>query len=97
MAGTETQRVPARAEVPAEYTWDLTTVYATDTAWGEGVAWIEATLPQIAALQGTLGQGASSLVRALRLRDVQPYSVSTSNIQEIGALHTMVGRRRHRL
>jgi oligoendopeptidase F len=69
MVGTETQRVPARAEVPAEYTWDLTTVYATDAAWGEVVAWIEAQLPQIAALQGTLGQGASSLVRALRLRD----------------------------
>src|SRR5437763_7089159 len=65
----ETQRVPDRDEVPVEHTWDLTTVYATDAAWGEDVAWIETKLPEIAALQGTLAQGAPSLVQALRLRD----------------------------
>lgn len=66
---TETTTVPRRSEAPVEHTWDLTTVYATDQAWAQDIARVEALLPSLAALEGTLGQGAGELLRALQMRD----------------------------
>ncbi len=65
----ETQKVPHRSEIPVEHTWDLTTIYATDQAWEQAIARLEAMLPEITALEGKIGQGAASLLRALTLRD----------------------------
>lgn len=65
----ETQKVPRRDEVPAEYTWDLTTIYANDEAWEQAITAIEARVPEIAALQGSVGQSAATLLRALQLQD----------------------------
>ena len=66
---TEAQKVPRRDEVPVEHTWDLGTVYADQEAWERDVARMESMLPEVAALQGTIAQGAGALLRALRLRD----------------------------
>ena len=66
---TDAQRVPLREEIPAEYTWDLSPVYANDAAWEAHIAQLEAQLPAAAALQGTLGQGAAALLSALQTRD----------------------------
>jgi oligoendopeptidase F len=66
---TEAQKVPRRDEIPAEYTWDLTTVYADDAAWEQDIAALEAQLPEIAALQGRVSADAAALLGALRLRD----------------------------
>src|SRR5688572_3906045 len=52
-----------------EYTWDLSTVYADDEAWEEDIGRLEGMLPQVAATEGTIGQGAQALLRALKLRD----------------------------
>jgi len=65
----EAQKVPQRAEIPVEYTWDLATVYPNTDAWDQDVARLESMLPDVTALQGTLGQGASVLLQALTLRD----------------------------
>ena len=62
-------KVPHRTEVPVEFTWDLTTVYADDAAWQQAVAALEARLPEIAAAEGTIAHGADSLLRALKLGD----------------------------
>src|SRR5690349_19258687 len=62
-------KVPLRAEVPVEHTWDLTTVYADDGAWQKEVAALEARLPEIAALEGSIAKGASALLQALKMRD----------------------------
>src|SRR5215211_4392790 len=48
---------------------DLAIVYANTDAWDQDVAQLESKLPNITALQGTLGQGASVLLQALTLRD----------------------------
>src|SRR5262249_39132339 len=66
---TEAQKVPRRDEVPVEYTWDLTKIYADTQAWERDLARLEGMLPEVAALQGTIGAGADGLLRALNLRD----------------------------
>ena len=58
-----------RSELPTEYTWDLSVVYANVDAWDQDVARIEGLLPELTALQGALAQGAAKLLRALNLRD----------------------------
>lgn len=65
----ETREIPGRGEAPVPYTWDLTSVYATDEEWEQDVTRLEALDPEIAALQGTLSQGAAALLRVLRLND----------------------------
>jgi oligoendopeptidase F len=44
-------------------------MYTDDTAWEREVAQLEALIPEIAALQGTVGAGAAALLRILKLRD----------------------------
>ena len=66
---TEAQKVPRRDEVPVKDTWDLTKIYADTAAWEQDVARLEGLLPEVAALQGTIGQGADKLLQALTLRD----------------------------
>ena len=38
---------PDRADVPAEYKWDLSSMYASNKAWMADVAKFEAMLPRI--------------------------------------------------
>src|SRR5262245_7951209 len=65
----EAQKVPQRAEVPVEHTWDLAIVYANADVWDQDVALLESMLPNITALEGTLSKGALALLQALTLRD----------------------------
>jgi len=67
---TVTQQVPTRAEAPAPYTWDLTIMYADDAAWEADIARLDATTQELVTLAGSVGESATSLLRALRLRDV---------------------------
>jgi oligoendopeptidase F len=66
---TESQQVRRREEIPIEYTWDLSTVYADDAAWEADITSLEAKLPQAAALQGTITD-AEGLLETLQIRDV---------------------------
>jgi oligoendopeptidase F len=66
---TDAQKVPRREEIPAEYTWDLTTVYADDGAWERDIAALEQRLPEVTAMQGGVAQSADSLLKTLKLRD----------------------------
>ncbi|MDZ4720855.1 MAG: oligoendopeptidase F [Roseiflexaceae bacterium] len=65
----EAQRVLRRDEIPVEYTWDLSTIYADDADWEEDLVRLEADLPSAAALEGAVGASAQSLLRVLRTRD----------------------------
>lgn len=66
---TETTTVPRRSDVPAEYTWDLSLVYGSPEAWERDSAALDEMLPEVAALQGKVGQSAGTLLRTLQLRD----------------------------
>lgn len=66
---TATQKVPTRAEAPVEFTWDLSVVFPDVAAWEQELAAVEEQANQLAALQGSLGQGPEHLARVLALRD----------------------------
>lgn len=65
----DTQKVPTRSEVPVEDTWDLGLIFPDAASWEAELTALEARAREVAALQGTLGQGAAQLLHALQLRD----------------------------
>lgn len=62
-------KLPKREEIPLQYRWDLERIYATDEAWEQDFARVQALLPQLEAYQGTLGQSVAQLLGCLKLRD----------------------------
>ncbi|GAC1444838.1 MAG: oligoendopeptidase F [Chloroflexota bacterium] len=58
-----------RSEIPVEYTWDLTLMFADDAAWERAVNELESTRSEITTLVGTVARDAHSLVHALGVRD----------------------------
>jgi oligoendopeptidase F len=64
-----TSAVPKRHEIPVEYTWNLESFYANDEQWEADFKRLEAMLPQLAQLAGTIGQDAESMLDAFQQRD----------------------------
>jgi oligoendopeptidase F len=64
-----TSAVPKRHELPLEYTWNLESFYADDTQWEQDFKRLEALLPDLAQLAGTIGQDAESMLDAFQQRD----------------------------
>jgi oligoendopeptidase F len=62
------KELPKRSEVPPEYTWDLTPIYADDAAWESAMQALAARLPEIAHFQGRLGEGPAVLAEWLVLQ-----------------------------
>ncbi|RMF92405.1 MAG: oligoendopeptidase F [Nitrospinota bacterium] len=56
-----THAVPARSEIPPEYTWDLRSVFPSDQAWEAEIQQVEAQLPLLSRFRGHLGDGPSTL------------------------------------
>lgn len=54
-----------RNELDAKYTWDFSDIYASDEAWEAAYAEADASVPQIAAIQGTLGKSVESMKAGL--------------------------------
>ncbi|MEI7770534.1 MAG: oligoendopeptidase F [Chloroflexales bacterium] len=65
----DTHKVPARADVALEHTWDLGLAFADADAWDSELGALEGIAQEFLALQGTLGLGPGQLLAALRLRD----------------------------
>lgn len=65
----QTKTLPLRAEVPADETWDLASVYPSDDAWTQAAADFERQIPTVERFRGQLGQSAETLAEALRERD----------------------------
>lgn len=61
--------VPSRAEIPDEFKWHLSDIYATDAAWDASHDALRARLPELAAHRGHLGESAKALLACLRLSD----------------------------
>src|SRR5690606_726562 len=61
-----------RADIPENYTWDLTEIFPSTEAWRAARTGIEADLPAIATFEGRLGSSAPVLADALdRLYGIQ--------------------------
>ncbi len=54
-----------RAEVPVQFTWDLTALYPSEAAWTAAREDLARRVPSVAAFQGHLGMAAESLYTAL--------------------------------
>jgi oligoendopeptidase F len=59
----------ARADVPPEDTWDLTAIYADRAAWEADMERVRSLAAELAAMRGTLAEGAGTLSRALELEE----------------------------
>ncbi|MCI2034131.1 MAG: oligoendopeptidase F [Lactobacillus sp.] len=57
--------LPSRESVPTELTWDLTTIFPTDSAWQQAATQATALGQQAATFQGRLGQDAQTLVAGI--------------------------------
>lgn len=58
-----------RADVPQEFTWDLTPVFANDDAWFAEYEALKALPERISEYRGTLGKSAKDLLVFLKLED----------------------------
>lgn len=66
-AGTKAAgRVPSRAEVPLEHTWDLSSLFADDEAWERAFSQWQAQFAEYDRFRGQLGRDASTLADCLR-------------------------------
>jgi oligoendopeptidase F len=69
MAAAATPATRVREEIPAEYRWDFTPIYADWSAWEAGMKEFEAKMDAFAAMKGTLDQGPQALLAAYRAFD----------------------------
>ncbi len=60
-----------REAIPDKYKWNLSDLYASDTAWRAEKDALASTLGQAKSFAGTLGQSASQLVKALAVQTAQ--------------------------
>jgi oligoendopeptidase F len=58
-------RIPARSEVPAGDRWNLSSLFADETAWEAGLKELESLMGGIDALKGRLGSSREAFARAL--------------------------------
>ena len=70
--------VPERDEIPAQYKWDLTDLYADAQAWNADRVRFEAQLPSLQAFKGHLGDSGESLLEAIRA--IQSVETLISNL-----------------
>ena len=59
------QKRLARADVPMDLTWDLSDLFADESAWETEFAALDAALAEVAPFQGRLGESAATLARCL--------------------------------
>ncbi len=72
VAATPTATAPTASAATPPAVWNLATLYADDAAWDAARDKAAAELPQLKALQGTLGQSAASLLAGMeKIYDVQ--------------------------
>jgi oligoendopeptidase F len=56
-----------REDIPEQYRWDLSHIFADIDAWEAAYASVEARLPELEALKGRLGESADVMVEATEL------------------------------
>src|SRR5436190_4496048 len=64
-----TTALPTRAEIPAQYTWDMTTVYPADADWESDFASMPTMLDELETCKGRLGSDAGTLLAFMKLSD----------------------------
>jgi oligoendopeptidase F len=65
----EPGQLPARTDIPARYTWDLTDICRDWDDWSTSFARLDAAITAFTAFQGTLASGAGALLAAFTAMD----------------------------
>ena len=90
-----------RNEIEEQYTWDFTDIFASDEAWEQADSEAETRIEQIPPLEGSLGNSAESMKRALdvikgaeqRVEKIYIYSMLRKNVDNGDPVYqTMSGR-----
>ncbi|MBT2756371.1 oligoendopeptidase F [Mesobacillus foraminis] len=66
---TKVKKLPARSEVPVEYTWKLEDIFASDEEWENEFQQVKELLPAVQEYQGKLGQSSEQLYSVLHYQD----------------------------
>ena len=61
------KELPKRSEVKEEYTWDVSAMYASKTAWEADLKEVDAIVSDLAKLEGSVMASAEKLLTALEL------------------------------
>src|SRR5690625_4405509 len=64
-----TKQLPNRNEVPEHLTWDLSTIFSSDTAWEEEYETLQGEIMKIKEFETTLGDSAERLYKAFQFQD----------------------------
>ena len=62
--------VPERADIPPEYRWDLSDMYADSLAWEADKARVKTLIPTVEAYRGRLSESGAVLLEALKQDEV---------------------------
>ncbi len=65
----ETNKIPARADVPEKDKWAIQDLFATDDAWRAALAKAKEFIPRITAFRGRLAESGAALLSFFRLDD----------------------------
>jgi len=63
------EKIMKRSEVPEEYTWDLSGMFASDEAWLEELESLKAFPEKVVCFEGKLGESAETLLAYFRTSD----------------------------
>lgn len=65
-------RIPERDEIPDEYKWDLSKLFASDEEWEQGLVRLEQMIGKVKDFEGRLGESAETLKACLDfIRDAE--------------------------
>jgi oligoendopeptidase F len=67
MSQAKQPTIPQREEMPAEYTWDLSSLFADEEQWEAGLEQLKTALESFEAYRGTLGDSVERLAECLEL------------------------------
>jgi oligoendopeptidase F len=62
----KTKKLPARADVKSEDTWDLSSLFKNDSEWEKAFTAWEKQIPRYEKFQGTLGDGPDALAKLFK-------------------------------
>ena len=65
----DVSKIPARSEIPVEYTWDLRDLFPDDEAWTKELRALSDCPKELAAFAGTLGERPGRLLDWFKLSD----------------------------
>lgn len=63
------QTLKKREDIPTEFTWNLESIFARNEEWERDFQALQARLPELEALKGTLAQSGQALLHVLQKRD----------------------------